>query len=64
MGLSNAISGTVAALGPALAGLLRGWSGDYRSALLLCIAFELVAAVLVVDWRLLVRRPAAEGHTR
>ena len=59
MGLSNAISGTIGALGPALAGLLRGWSGDYRSALLLCIAFELVAAVLVVDWRLLVRRPAA-----
>jgi MFS family permease len=64
MGLSNAISGTIGALGPALAGLLRSWSGDYRSALLLCIVFELVAAVLVVDWRFLVRQPAAEGHTR
>ena len=33
MGLSNAISGTIGALGPGLVGLVRGWSGDYRMAL-------------------------------
>jgi MFS family permease len=57
MGLSNAISGTVGSLGPALLGLVRGWSGDYDVALALCIALELVAAAIVVG-RL---RPAAEG---
>lgn len=49
MGLSNAISGTVAALGPGLVGLIRSWSGDYRVALVLCIMLELVAAVIVVQ---------------
>jgi cyanate permease len=48
MGLSNAISGTVSALGPGLVGLVRGWSGDYDAVLALCIAFELAAAVIVV----------------
>ena len=50
MGLANAISGTVGSLGPALLGLVRGWSGDYHMALVLCVALELVAAALVV-WR-------------
>ena len=50
MGLSNAISGTVGALGPGLAGVVRGWSGDYDAVLALCIALELVAAAIVV-WR-------------
>jgi MFS family permease len=58
MGLSNAISGTVGSLGPALLGLVRGWSGDYQTALALCIALELAAAAIVVGQRL---RPAAEG---
>lgn len=58
-GLSTAISGTVCALGPALIGLVRSWSGNYDAALLLCIALELVAAAIVV-WR-----PAsAEGRWR
>ncbi|MBT1510438.1 MFS transporter [Bradyrhizobium sp. SRL28] len=47
MGLSTAISGTVGALGPALIGLIRGWSSDYDAALLVCIALELVAAAIV-----------------
>jgi MFS family permease len=63
MGLSNAISGTVAALGPGLVGLVRGWSGDYDVALALCIALELIAAVIVVQRRPLSWRPAAaEGR--
>jgi len=57
MGLSNAISGTVGALGPALIGVIRGWSGDYSVALAVCIALELVAAALVIEWRLLIWRP-------
>ena len=63
MGLSNAISGTVGALGPALLGLIRGWSGDYNLALAVCIVLELVAAALVIEWRLPFWRPAAmEGR--
>jgi predicted MFS family arabinose efflux permease len=58
MGLSNAISGTVGALGPALVGLVRGWSGGYDAALALCIALELVAAAIVVQRGLLSWRPA------
>jgi MFS family permease len=48
MGLSNAISGTFGALGPGLAGLVRGWSGNYDAVLVLCIASELAAAALVL----------------
>ena len=49
MGLSNAISGTVGALGPLLVGLVRGWSGNYDTSLVLCIVLELVAAAIVVQ---------------
>jgi len=49
MGLSNAVSGTIGALGPVLVGLVRGWSGDYDTALVLCIALEVIAAVIVVQ---------------
>ena len=64
MGLSNAISGTIGSLGPALVGFVRGWSGDYRySPLCSASALELLAAALVVEWGLLARRPAeAEGR--
>jgi predicted MFS family arabinose efflux permease len=63
MGLSSAISGTVGALGPALVGLVRGWSGDYDTVLVLCIALELVAAAIVIQRWLLSWRPAgAEGR--
>ena len=61
MGLSNAISGTVGALGPALIGVVRGWSGDYGVAFAVCIVLELVAAALVIEWRLLIWRPSAAG---
>ena len=49
MGLSNAISGTIGALGPVLVGLVRGWSGNYDTSLALCIVLELVAAAIVVQ---------------
>jgi MFS family permease len=59
MGLSSAISGTVGALGPAVVGLVRGWSGDYHAALALCVALELSAAAIVVQRRPLDWRPAS-----
>jgi MFS family permease len=49
MGLSNAISGTIGALGPVLIGLVHGWSGNYDASLVLCIVLELVAAAIVVQ---------------
>jgi predicted MFS family arabinose efflux permease len=48
MGLSNAVSGTIGALGPAIVGVVQSWSGGYDTALVLCIALQLVAAVIVV----------------
>jgi predicted MFS family arabinose efflux permease len=48
MGLSNAVSGTIGALGPAIVGVVQSWSGDYAAALVLCIALQLIAAVIVV----------------
>jgi hypothetical protein len=48
MGLFTAISGTVGALGPGLLGLAQGWTGDYGLALALCIALDVLAAVIVV----------------
>jgi cyanate permease len=47
LGLANAISGTIGALGPGLIGLVRGWSGNYDAALVLCIALQLAAAAVV-----------------
>src|SRR5215469_15387645 len=48
MGLSTAFSGIVGALGPGLVGLVRSLSGGYAVGLTLCIALELVAAVVVL----------------
>ena len=62
MGLSNAVSGTIGALGPGLVGLVRSWMGDYDTALVLCIALELAAAVIVIQPSLSSWRPnAAKG---
>ena len=60
MGLSNAISGIIGALGPVVVGVVRGWTGDYDAALALCIVLELVAAVIVVQRGRLSLRPAAD----
>lgn len=63
MGLSNAVSGTVGALGPGLVGLVRGWRGDYDAVLAVCIGLELLAAAIVVQRGLLRWRPApVEGR--
>ena len=63
MGLSNAISGIIGALGPVVVGVVRGWTGDYNAALALCIVLELVAAVIVVQrGRLSLRPDALEGR--
>ena len=48
MGLSNAISGTIGSLGPAFLGVVQSWSGGYDAALMLCIALQLIAAVIVL----------------
>jgi MFS family permease len=62
MGLSTAISGTVGALGPALIGVVRGWSGDYDAALLVCIVLQLVAAAIVARRGFLIAQPAPDGR--
>lgn len=62
LGLATAISGTACALGPVLVGIVRGWSGDYRMALMLCIALQLSAIVVVLQPRLSRSRPAVEGR--
>jgi MFS family permease len=48
MGLSNAVSGTIGSLGPAIIGVVQSWSGGYETALMLCIALQLIAAVIVL----------------
>lgn len=58
MGLSNAISGTIGSLGPVFVGFVRSWSGAYDTALALCIALQMIAAVVVLRRG----RPAAEGR--
>jgi cyanate permease len=63
MGLSNAISGVVGALGPGLVGMVRDWTGGYDAALALCIALELLAAAIILQRGRLSWRPAAaEGR--
>jgi MFS family permease len=48
IGLSTAISQFIFAFGPGLVGLVRDLSGDYRAALLVCVALDLVAAAIVL----------------
>jgi cyanate permease len=48
VGLSNAVSGTIGSLGPVIVGVVQSWSGGYDTALALCIALEVIAAVIVV----------------
>jgi predicted MFS family arabinose efflux permease len=51
LGLSTAVSGIVCSFGPGLVGLVRSLSGGYEAALALCVALELVAAVIVLGGR-------------
>jgi MFS family permease len=48
LGLSTAICGIVSAFGPGLVGFVRGATGGYTAALMLCLALQLVAAVIVL----------------
>jgi cyanate permease len=48
IGLSTAISQFIFAFGPGLIGLVRDLSGNYRAALLVCAALDLVAAAIVL----------------
>ena len=49
LGLSNAISGTISALGPVVVGFIAAASGDYNMALVACVALQLAAALLVLQ---------------
>jgi predicted MFS family arabinose efflux permease len=51
MGLVTGTAGVVGALGPGLVGLVRSLSGGYAAAFALCIALELIAAVVLVGGR-------------
>ncbi len=48
LGLSTAIGTFAGALGPGLIGLIRGVTGDYGAALLVCVALKIVAAAFVL----------------
>ena len=48
LGLSTAICGIVSAFGPGLVGFVRGVTGGYPAALLLCLTLQLVAATIVL----------------
>ncbi len=52
LGLSTAVGGVISALGPGLVGFVRGATGGYAAALMLCLALKLVSAAIVV------RRPS------
>jgi MFS family permease len=48
LGLSTAVCGIVSAFGPGLVGFVRGATGGYTAALMLCLALQLVAATMVL----------------
>jgi MFS family permease len=48
LGLSTAICGIVSAFGPGLVGFVRGATGGYAAALMLCLTLQLVSAALVL----------------
>jgi MFS family permease len=48
LGLSTAICGVVSAFGPGLVGFVRGATGGYTAALMLCLTLQLVSAAIVL----------------
>jgi MFS family permease len=48
LGLSTAICGIVSAFGPGLLGFVRGATGGYSAALMLCLTLQLVSAAIVL----------------
>jgi MFS family permease len=49
LGLSTSVCGIVNALGPGVVGLVRGVSGGYTAALMLCVLLQLVAAAILLQ---------------
>jgi MFS family permease len=48
LGLSTAICGVVSAFGPGLVGFVRGATGGYSAALMLCLTLQLISAAIVL----------------
>jgi cyanate permease len=48
LGLSTAICGIVSAFGPGIVGFVRGATGGYAAALMLCLTLQLVSAAIVL----------------
>jgi hypothetical protein len=48
LGLSTAVCGIVSACGPGIVGYVRGASGGYGAALMLCLTLQLVSAAIVL----------------
>jgi MFS family permease len=48
LGLSTGIGGVISAFGPGLVGLIRGATGGYAAALMLCLALNLASAAMVL----------------
>ena len=48
LGLSTAVCGIVSAFGPGIVGFVRGATGGYTAALMLCLTLQLVSAVIVL----------------
>jgi MFS family permease len=48
LGLSTAVCGLVSAFGPGIVGFVRGATGGYTAALMLCLTLQLVSAAIVL----------------
>ena len=48
LGLSTAVCGIVSAFGPGIVGFVRGATGSYTAALMLCLTLQLVSAAIVL----------------
>jgi MFS family permease len=48
LGLSTAVCGIVSAFGPGIVGFVRGVTGGYTAALMLCLTLQLVSAAIVL----------------
>jgi MFS family permease len=57
LGLSTAVCGIVSAFGPGIVGFVRGATGGYTAALMLCLTLQLVSAAIVL------RRPRHATRT-
>jgi MFS family permease len=51
LGLSTAVCGIVSAFGPGIVGFVRGATGGYTAALMLCLTLQLVSAAIVLRRR-------------